>query len=487
MPYKDRRRLYQRLAVLAFALAAAPLLAVVLYDSRGEGGVQIATGWMLMVVSVGLLVLVLRDRAIASLGLLVVAVWSLYHGVSGVLYVLFPEGARYREATGAAEWATARATLYAGLGILLLTVAYLWTVRRHTTLTPSPVVAGKIESRFRRVSCVALLAWAFAAILYQSGVDTTLAGSSRAAYWAGAFLNSLYLPLVVLTVLRMVVAVRAGEMRRRRAVMYGCGIALAMVLLITRRQDLMVATLGTIVLAAKWRLGTPSRRAMVAGGGAMLLLFVALAVLRSAVGRESLTRTSIAERAPLVVAGLFSETARTAGLHMAARDAGYRLDGNAFLAGMIQARTQRADGIDLTPFRIVAGLMIPSAVWSAKLSSDVTDRSPKGYFVATRHLGDTDYLVTPLALFYASGGLPFMLALMAVVGVALGQLDRLVTRRASLVTIVVAACAAVALGQAEKDVTVWGLALRSVAILSIALWLLSARFRWYVLRHRRYS
>jgi hypothetical protein len=70
-----------------------------------------------------------------------------------------------------------------------------------------------------------------------------------------------------------------------------------------------------------------------------------------------------------------------------------------------------------------------------------------------------------------------MLALMATVGALLGWFDRVVTQRVSIVTIVAAVCAAVALGQAEQDVTAWGMALRSAAILSIALSLLALRFR----------
>lgn len=485
--YQARHRFYYRLAGLAFALALAPFLAIALYDAQGPSSVQVAIGWVLMVVSIGLLVVVLGDQATASLGFLAVAILCVYHGMSGALFAIFPGGERYRAVAGVSESAAAGATLYAGVGIFALTVAYLLTVRRRSAIVPTPATALELEIQFRRVSCRALLIWTFVALLYLSGINTILAGAARLEYWAGALTKYMILPLVVMTTLRMIVAVRAGEMRRRSAVALGFTMALAIIFLITRRQDLLVATAATLVLAAKWRLGRPSRSAALIGGIAMIFLFVALASLRQAVGRYSLTHTSLIERVPLVVNGLLSSTADGAGLHRAASDAGYRLDGNTFFGGMVQARSREAEAMDLTPFRIVATLMIPSSIWSAKLDLDVTARSPGAYFVVTRHMGEADYLITPLALFYAMGGVPFMTFIMATVGVLLGWLDRLVVRRISLVTIVAAVCTAVALGQAEQDLSAWGLALRAGALLLPALSLLALRFRRAGFGQRRYT
>lgn len=459
-----------RLAGACLALAVG---VIVFWATLSGGDSDIyaprAGGLGLIAIAIAAIAVRLGPGAAGSLVLLHAVMLALYHGLPELGYALFPEASVfYRGPGGVADADAAAATVVAGGGLVAFALAAIVV---HARVRPR-VVRSNLAA-LDLVSARFLFGWTLAGFLYRGGGREMLPPSVH--YWGDAVFQYAMPAAFALLLLKVLRSRRASGRAIARVLPFLALLTVTYVMLAATRFEVGASVLAAALLAHKW--GVIRVTSLRAAGVtvALLVVFVGLAAVRAEVGREALIGVTLEERAD----ALLSATANLSGgltpraVEAVGFDAGYRLDGNAFLAS-----TMVRSGGDIEPdggaFGIAAALVVPSSLWAAKLDQDVTARDPEAYLVARHGLRDIDYLVTPLAVLYASGGVAAVLLGMAGLGAALASLDRrLASPGGSLLALSAAVCLALAMAGVERDVKEWALQARNAVVVAAILFMAS--------------
>lgn len=417
------------------------------------------------------LVVAASESALASLGILFVAILTVFHGISNLLAVLFPTP--YRILAGVGDTEAVDAFLVASVGILAFAAGYR-VVRR------SPICASFSPAWLDRMSVPALLVYSAVARVYRGGGRNYLNGA--VLYWTDALLFYLEAPVLVLLILAVLHHARRGIIPRW-APWVLLPYAVAVALISATRTDLLSIVVSAIVLGDKWRVVRPTPASLGVVVLVLGLLFAAVATVRGAVGRSALVEATPGARAGLMVDSL----TRRESLEAAAAertfktDLGYRVDGNALL-GALPLEALR---LNLEPVQVAAALSIPSYLYTGKFAlcpGGVC--SVKGSIVAAERMPVLDYLPTSLATIFACFGIVGGALVLGVGGAALRLLESRIARpNAGLFLGVVGAVLSTTLACGEGDITLLGLAPRDIVLLWVLFWTVFRR-RAFILRER---
>lgn len=466
-----RSSLARTVGVLIFLLGATLISLLIPDDGRLAakylvGAVALGLSWQLVVSASS-------EAPSASIGLLMVAILTIYHCISEALAIAIPTP--YRVIARVDQSDAVRAFLVASFGILALSLGYRVAARVNL-----PIRAVQCPEWLSRVSVPALLAYSAAARIYRGG-GRILIGSSTALYWLDALLFYLELPILVVLALAVLRHTQLGLLPRWTPwalVPYAVTISF----LAGTRLDLLVVVVSVLVLAKKWRILSPSPTTVLVLSGALLAFFAAIATIRGEIGRSTIQEAAPSERAAMTIDGLMMGTGASASDRESfIQDLGYRVDGNAFLGALPIV----AFNLNTEPLITAAAISIPAYLYPQKkelCGNGVCN--VEASIIRAEQLQDIDYLPTSLAVAVACFGAVGACIIAFGFGLALRLVEAwLVRPRAGLFSGVIAASLATTLAFGEGDVTMLALMPRNVIMLTV---LFSTVFRgWnFIVRER---
>lgn len=216
-----------------------------------------------------------------------------------------------------------------------------------------------------------------------------------------------------------------AAMRYRQKVLLIVFVQSVLLILLGQRATMVGGVIALTFLLRRAGIGSNSRQR---------LLLVAIAVIgmlsisaaRVSEGRESFAGGSgpisrISAAGEGVGALLTSTEVREAIIS----DFAYRVDGNAYGALVLDRLSHEPElRTGFTTFRNTLLLAVPSAVFPAKLESDVTQRNEESFVKRRLGLPDVDFLPTPMGTGAASGSNVGIYLMAAFLGALLGLVDR---------------------------------------------------------------
>lgn len=436
-------------------------------------------GGLLMVAALALLGYVLRERWSSSMGFLFVLALVMYHGLCEVSLRLFPIGLMYRYVGGMDFRYSGQTVLVAGVGILVFAISYCLG-------RPTPIVGRDTDPPIRSYAWIfqirpaVFVPWLIASAIYRAGGNNLLENTGGVGYVLSAILFYVSAPLLALAIVWLSAYHSSGQISNRYYVVSLLCVVLLFSIVSGRRQEIFVVSIASFILLHKFRIKRIEISRLVLPALILMGVFLAMACIRASIGREDLMAASPSERINMVIDG-FSEA--FTGEHWqqtvdtVTMDLGYRLDGNLFLANVIQAETSNPDrGWDFEPFRLSFLVVIPSFLWPDKNDRDIRDM--KSYMTFVRHLPEVDYLQTPLAEFYAVGGVVPMIVCLTMLGVGVAWLEKFVARGIerqsptsafSLALGITGICMAVGLMYVEWGIYCWLLMMRNLLVIWVVL------------------
>jgi len=431
-----------------------------------QGQVEYTFGIILMVSSLLLLIKSLGTQWTSSLGVMHVLMLLMYHGVSTLFYGLFPLYADYFIDARVDIQDLASATLIASIGIFSFTLGYTFSQhyhqaadRRKQRLPFEKMQAAQLSS----LSTPFLYIFVGLIVIFNAGGLVSLASNDNARYWLTSFFSYLLVPMIVLYMLNLAVRIGEGRIPRVIVVAQICLLVTLILLFGGERQAMLTAVISLFFLGAKWQVLRITRSLLISGTAGLLALFFIVAIARGVVGRAALRDNSFDER--LSAYQSINNENLSEGIQTLLYDLNYRLNGNVIIANISNSRIYADHKLRLEHYIAPLNLIIPSALWGNKLALPRYMRSLEYYLVVKLELADIDYLTTDLAVFYASGNLPFLICMMIFLGSFVAFLDRWLERSKSLFGVIVGVCAAIALAWVERDVTIWALSFRNVIII----------------------
>jgi hypothetical protein len=415
--------------------------------------VTLWTALLVQVSAITLLRMFLGRLWLRSPAVLLVLTSAVYLGVSPVL-LSFPSLLAldtYR--TGLQQSYADEATLVMAAGMLAFTIAYL--IFRPRSLAgatePDAAVMTGLDWRWLALACIPL-----AVLTYQGkGFNTTQTTGGSAAMSVAA---TFYVITLVLAAAGLVL--RHGHFPLVLAVQSALLAAAG-----ERTPVLMDAVTLIVLLAHAGR--RPTARQLQVTAGVTVAAMLAITGARSEQGRALFTAdSSFSARVLALGAGLMpgSGQAATPGLVAQAAD---RTDGVAFPGAILQA--ERLGQGTLPAAGVPESLLIavPSAVWPSKLAHAL---NPVQAQINDFGLRQVNYLAA-LPGFYMGFLSPlWMVAVMAVTGLAWGPAERWLFRRLTPVRAVMLAGAVTAAFRFEAGLPAMAVALRAAATIAVLVW-----------------
>lgn len=400
------------------------------------------------------------DSPVASLGLLLVAILTIYHGLPNILAELFPTP--YRLFASVGNDRSADAFIIASCGMLAFALGYRAAgVHRGAR---RPIRSSACPKWLDRVSVPALWTYSIFARIYRGGAHN-LVTSPTVLYWLDALLY--YLEMPILTILILAVFRQSSRRILPRWTPWALlPYAVAIAFIANVRTEAIVVAASVVVVGRKWNLFrlSPVRIAWIAAG--LLFFFASIAVIRGAAGREAIMEATPGDRANIMIDGLsrgLGMDSSTVGAF--AFDLGYRVDGNAFLAAVQHEPFK----LNLDPVATAMALSIPSSLYPAKSGLCKNGIcNVEGAIIENEHMADLDYLPTVLAALIACFGYVGGSLLMAALGASLRLFEATAARpKTGMISGIATIALATTLAFGEGDISMLALAPRNVAMLTI--------------------
>lgn len=406
--------------------------------------------------------------SIVSLGVIHLSCLAVYHFLIELNLVIFPEGWHYRTA-GAFDSSRLGMTLaLAGFG--MLTFAFAYAAGRPRVVSPNRG-SGFGSAWLTQIDAVTLVVWLACSLIVQPSLPDDPRSGATANYLQSALFDTFPVLSILLIVKLFDLSRRVGG-RTALPLLCSAGILAMVVLLTGQRVQLCAILVAALYLLHTGKIAVLTHRVTLVLLPLLLVLIVVAIEIRHFVGRDELSAASPLERIRLsgqAVTEGFALGTNSESLGKAVTgDLGYRLDGNLYLAHLI-------DYESLDPFRTwdlypIIGcleLTVPSALWPSKNSRPYLN--PEQYIIEVRRLPDVDYLTTPLANFFSIGGITSMVVGMFLTGLCVAVLERRLTREPGLFGNVFLACIAHGLILVEGGIQIWTLDARIAIIITCML------------------
>jgi hypothetical protein len=251
-------------------------------------------------------------------------------------------------------------------------------------------------------------------------------------------------------------------------------------------QSLVLAAAGERipVIAAAAALGItcaragmrPSRRQVMAVAGVTVLVVAVLGVAKAGTGRRVFEQdTGLRARVSALGVSLTSPPLPQPDTPGILGQAGWRLDGTSFTAGILQARALGYPYLDLSAVPESVLEAVPKAVWPTK-PEDTNTLDPYQAQITGFGLADMNYL-EGVAGTYAGYLAPgWLVALMGLLGMVWGVAERWIFARPTPARLVLLAGSALTALEYEGGLPILLVAMRAAAVIAAAAWL--AKFRW---------
>lgn len=400
------------------------------------------------------------DSPLASLGFLLVAILTIYHGLPNILAELFPTPYRLFASVGNDK--SSDAFIIASCGMLAFAFGYRSAGVRGGSWRP--IRSGACPEWLDRVSVPALWAYSIVARVYRGGARNLVASPS-ALYWLDALLYYLEMPILAILILAVLRQSNRGLIPRWTPwALLPYAVAIAFIANV--RTEAIVIAASVVVVGRKWNLFrlSPGRIAWMAAG--LLWFFASIAVIRGAAGREAIMEATPGDRANIMIDGLSRGIERDSSTVGAFTfDLGYRVDGNAFLAAIQQEPFK----LNLDPVATAMALSIPSSLYPAKSGLCKNGIcNVEGAIIENEHMADLDYLPTVLAALIACFGYVGGSLLMAVFGAGLRLFEATAARtKTGMISGIATIALTTTLAFGEGDISMLALVPRNIAMLAI--------------------
>lgn len=237
------------------------------------------------------------------------------------------------------------------------------------------------------------------------------------------------------------------------------------------RTPIVSGAITLILVLARVRV-RPSGRQVMTTIGLTAVVILAIAGARTEQGRAVFEGDSgLRARAVALGEGVTATQALYApGLAAQAAD---RLDGVSFAGAVLQARTLGYPQLDATAVPESLLLTIPHAAWSAKPETG-TALDPSEAEIDDFGLQQVNFLPTLPGLYVGFLTVPWLMVLLALVGVAWGLAERWILARCTPARLVMLAGSVQAACYYEAGLPAMLVALRSAAVIAVAAWLLQS-------------
>jgi hypothetical protein len=233
------------------------------------------------------------------------------------------------------------------------------------------------------------------------------------------------------------------------------------------------AALGLMLAGAGMR---PPARQVQATVALVLLLVLAITGARVTRGRGTYeTATGLGTRAQALGAGITTVPS----LQALTAEGAIRMDGDAFTAAILQARAMGTPRLSAAYALESLAEAVPSVLWPSKLAEG-NALNPALAEIAGFGLQYINFLPTLPGLYVGFLPWPWLIALMAVIGAACGWGEKRLLRRHTPARLVLLAGAILAVAEYQAGLPAMVLALRSAAVVAVAVWALErarGRFR----------
>lgn len=453
----ERRKGFLRLSLLLFLSVIIVFTDAIVFPDTSE--LSFLLGLLLMALAVYLVNLIYPGAIFGSLGFLHLLGLILYHGIGSIFYAVF-SGSEYLLSASVSMQDLGVATSIAGIGVLAFAIGYCVpyvNYRPQTRSSDLRVSTGNWLDSLRGLSIM----WSILVALYTAGI---LRGFTDQYIESSLFFYMA--PLVLsLTILNALRSDNTISVQKRIERMFVALICLVYLFFGGERQILATAFLAALFLSVKWQLYKVNFAKIMILGSAMALLFVSLTIVRAGVGRSTLSQGTFLEKQQAYQRWGFELT--PASIERVKRDLGYRLGTNVFLAAIHKEVKFFPDRLDTNHMRIPFYLVIPSFVWPQKLHLPATMRSVSWYFSVKLGLPSIDYLPSSLSVFYAAGGILFLLFLMSFLGLGVAWAEIFALDHSNHVFGIFIASVAISLIWIEKDIMIWTLSIRGGVVFLI--------------------
>jgi hypothetical protein len=421
-----KRRNLLFLSLLCFVLVAGLILSAYFYSFIDENPEILirSLGFLLMALSGSILFGILGNRWLGALGIMHFFMLILYHCFSDLLYAMFSSSNHLRPAIGVDPYEAAMASLIAGCGILAFTLGYAFIKAGTENYTSDSVYEETIHYKcLLSLNTKVLTLWYVLIVFYKVGGVNFFLSSSRLSYWLGAFLGTLFI-MVIITI-RLFIEWKLKRINKYILITFLLTFIVFFGLFGTQRQSVLWSLIPVVILLARWNIYRVTPKQFLTGVVSLVLVFSLLASVRSDVGREDLKNSTPLERINLTIEALGDILVKgeTKNLEVALGDISSRFDGNAYLAHF-NNHLPSENKIDLAYYLIPLRLTIPSSIWSGKLDTPVEERDMEGFIKTNYKVPPTDFLMTPISTFFASGGWASAMGGMFLIGMFLAFIDR---------------------------------------------------------------
>lgn len=418
------------------------------------------SGLLLMAVAIFVMVRVITPAPLlSSLGFLAIGGLTLYHGL-GSFSVLALGLDRIANVFGYANTSDFHiATFISGVGILLFAsgygLAFLSFTRRH-----SYPYARDRSSWIDQIDVRILVIWTALIALHSSGVF----GKIIDPYWDNALFYSMMPPVFVLFGIKCLDYQRRKHSLAPLLLIYLAVVGGLYLFFSSARLSVAVVTVSVVFLSTKWNIYQWKTKLLAILSVILAISFLLVALVGDKVGQTTLIAGDFSERLN-VYTDLGQEDIARLGQARLEQDFGLRYSANLYLAGLYRDISFVGNEYYFDHLLVPLYLIIPSAIWPAKLQLPVHDRDVKASLSWKYHMFDTDFVPSILSIFFGIGGMPPLIIGMLVLGLVVAFFDRKLAFCNSRICGIIAVCLAVALSSTEHEITVWALSFRSALIL----------------------
>lgn len=439
-----------------------------------EGQVAYTIGIVIMGFSLYLMQRVTKDKWSSKIGIAHVVLLILYHGVGMFLYGLFPDTALYRSRAGVTNAELAEACFVASIGIFSFALSYVlyFLAKPKKPEQKNDEFSPNLNTLWlSKLSLKILFLWTLLIVVYRSGGFYIFQQNRFLYYWLDVFFNYLSIPVIILYFIVMLYRFTLKGHFSQLALSSMVLILGFIAFMGVGRQEVLVIFVVCFVLSIKWQLLKTNKGLTLIIILFIVLLFSAVAIIRGIFGRAALQETSFSDRVSIYQELGGQDVSK--GFDTLITDLGYRLGANVFIAAINNSPIDVHQTLTTEQYGIPFTLILPSSIWADKLELPATLRNVKHFTAYKLMLPVLDYLVTPLGLFYATGGYLIMIPAMAAMGVVAAFVDERSTKIMSLWGGVLSVCVAISFGWVEKDITVWFLSFRNALLLIVILYVVS--------------
>lgn len=457
--YASRYHPPKILLVASLFLTSAVAVLIVQFLFADISPLKFSLGLLLMLLAIYLVFFIYPESALGSLGLLHLLSLTLYHGVGSIFLAVFP-GSDYMVRARISFADISNATLVAGLGIFAFAIAYAISYLKYKPKFSTVGLQAGANEIMNRIHPLALI-WFVLIVLYTAGI---LRGLLSPYLETSLF---FYMSPLIMTITFINTIYRKPKTTYQKAEL--CLVLLLCLLYLFlggQRQIMAASVFAALFVAVKWNLYRPTVSKMVSIIIVSVFAFGMITIARDNIGRETLREATFSEKWQKYTS-LGPDSLTESSIEKAKRDLGYRFGANIFLGNVHKRVMFVTSKVDIKHLLIPLNLVIPSFLWPQKLQLPVTMRNTPLYFSVFYNLPAVDYLPSPLSIFYAAGGMPWLLLNMAFWGWAIAYVEKYCRGRLGVGVGILTISIGIASVWVEKDITGWLLSIRNTFIFLI--------------------